>query len=409
MKEPKLILQKIKLSNFKIFRSKIIDFKDGLNIITGLNATGKTTILKAIAYLKSNSGFRTRSNYTNGLITITPQITYYLNPKYLNLNIHEPLIITLTVNGYELINQGLEDLNLEEIRQKIEIKFFQEFFPSNIDIDFKKDEINRTSLPQGELKFMLLNKMLEESENSLILFDSPLELFDEKRKKMFYNKLKELSKTNQIIFTTHHIYNYNKDDVVLSLSQELPRYFVDHSSFYQDFLDNMHNIKNLMQIKPSEELKNLFYKMIHVNIITIMETFLSNAFIYTVTNNSEFLDSMLEFIHKDKKLDFNREVRPMLDDRKEYISKYILDNILFHKTERVKPMYASVLGVKYPKNKNFNSIGRAIATRHDIVHRNGRTKDDKEVLLSEKDILNLIENMEDFIKYLNEQLRVKVR
>jgi hypothetical protein len=46
--------------------------------------------------------------------------------------------------------------------------------------------------------------------------------------------------------------------------------------------------------------------------------------------------------------------------------------LVWHNIGKVKPMYAQVLEVDFG---DVGAIAAAVQTRHDIVHRNGRTKD----------------------------------
>lgn len=54
-----MIIKSLKIVNFRRFIGKQITFKKGLNVITGLNAMGKTTVLEAIYYLGITKSFKT--------------------------------------------------------------------------------------------------------------------------------------------------------------------------------------------------------------------------------------------------------------------------------------------------------------------------------------------------------------
>ena len=69
---------------------------------------------------------------------------------------------------------------------------------------------------------------------------------------------------------------------------------------------------------------------------------------------------------------------------------------------KIKNMYKNVLSIDFPEN--IASIHQAIAIRHDIVHRNGKTKSGKTHKISEQNIKNLLSDVEHFIKYINQHL-----
>ena len=55
-----MILNQIKLENFRNYESFHIDFSSGVNLIIGDNAQGKTNLLESIIYLGSGKSFRTQ-------------------------------------------------------------------------------------------------------------------------------------------------------------------------------------------------------------------------------------------------------------------------------------------------------------------------------------------------------------
>ena len=63
-----MIFNRLKIINFRCFSSFEIEFFKGINIITGYNATGKTSILEALNFLALTKSFRT--NDENQLIAV---------------------------------------------------------------------------------------------------------------------------------------------------------------------------------------------------------------------------------------------------------------------------------------------------------------------------------------------------
>ena len=54
-----MIIRKLKLQNFRLFSEIDLSFTDGINLITGRNGQGKTSILESIHYLALTKSFRT--------------------------------------------------------------------------------------------------------------------------------------------------------------------------------------------------------------------------------------------------------------------------------------------------------------------------------------------------------------
>ena len=59
-----MILIKLFLQNFRNFSNIKLDFIEGVNIITGMNAQGKTSILESIYYLLLTKSFKTSNDYS---------------------------------------------------------------------------------------------------------------------------------------------------------------------------------------------------------------------------------------------------------------------------------------------------------------------------------------------------------
>ena len=65
-------------------------------------------------------------------------------------------------------------------------------------------------------------------------------------------------------------------------------------------------------------------------------------------------------------------------------------------------MYRATLGIEFPDD--LSAIFRAILTRHDIVHRNGKTKDGNEILITSQDLTSLVGAVEAFVQHVDTQL-----
>ena len=65
-----------------------------------------------------------------------------------------------------------------------------------------------------------------------------------------------------------------------------------------------------------------------------------------------------------------------------------LSELAWHRLDKVSPMFRDTLGVEFPTD--LQELYGAIVIRHDLVHRNGKTKESEDHALSQKVI-------EDFI------------
>ena len=54
-----MLCKKVELCNFRNVESEVVEFSDGINILHGENAQGKTNLLEAIYYVSLGKSFRT--------------------------------------------------------------------------------------------------------------------------------------------------------------------------------------------------------------------------------------------------------------------------------------------------------------------------------------------------------------
>ncbi len=405
----KIILKKIKITNLKLFSSIEINFANNYTIITGNNGTGKTTLLESINFLKKYEKMRLEiDDFYYKMVHISPSIEYHLNPAFFGFeNISVPIIIQVNPNKFELINKSDYDSKkiLKTIKSKLDILFLDENFPMHIPIP--------TYLSRGESLSIQLKELEDFStnfENKLILIDCFDMYLDESRKLEFYNIIEKLAKKNQVILATQRPpFNVlNKYNVItLSRDQQLTHYLVEtvrgNSKFYDTFIESIENIKELMEISvPSINLHKTYYNMLYLNVIISMETYLSDAFINTVINSDDLIRKMLKNTTEFKQRKFKlSDLLSWLDDMKKSAVEYLLE-IIYHKIWKVKDIYENVLEIDFPED--INEIQKAVMIRHDIVHRNGKTREGIEIVITKEHIEQIIKKIEGFIKHIDDQL-----
>lgn len=212
------------------------------------------------------------------------------------------------------------------------------------------------------------------------------------------------------------------DDLIEELSSELnatccqwaptakpgdyDEYLVDDiatiTEFYRNYSGAISDIEKLLEENVDSSVECCFYRLIYVNVITAMETYLSNAFINSVVPNPElmrrFVESTPEF--KSEKISLSDVYKAA--EEIELRAKSHLADVVWHNLSRVKPMYKDVLGVEF--DVELGDLFRAVLIRHDIVHRNGKTKSGEEILITKEDVKVLISMVEAFIKEVDEKL-----
>lgn len=174
------------------------------------------------------------------------------------------------------------------------------------------------------------------------------------------------------------------------------------TEFYDNFSSGILDIEALLKTEVYGPVESCFCRLLFVNVITAMETYLSDAFINSVIPDEvlmrRFVENSPEF--KSEKVTL-AEVFKAAEKIEQKVKAHLADAV-WHNLGRVKPMYRDVLGVAFPQD--VGSLFRAVLKRHDIVHRNGRSKSGEEILITREDVRRLVEEVEQFVQAVDQEL-----
>ena len=136
---------------------------------------------------------------------------------------------------------------------------------------------------------------------------------------------------------------------------------------------------------------------LHVNIITTLETFLSDAFISTVVGNDQLIRKFVK-TNKDfaeRKFSLNDIFERMGNIEKE-VKGYLID-LIWHNLAKIKNLYKQTLEIDFPEN--VENLYKAVAKRHNIVHRSGKTKEGESIIVTKDELIKLMDEVKSFADY----------
>lgn len=190
---------------------------------------------------------------------------------------------------------------------------------------------------------------------------------------------------------------------VLKADKHLIDVISESSDHIIKFRAGTESIRSLMNIEISPgKLKNEHNCMLVAYLITVMETYLSDKIISEVLTSESLLKKFVKNNPDFSKQKFTlSEVFEQHDLIRETVEIYLLNQI-FHRLDKVKKMYVSVFDIEFPKD--LERIFHLINLRHDIVHRNGKTKFEKKIQINSKELLSAIEDVESFIYSIEDLL-----
>lgn len=141
--------------------------------------------------------------------------------------------------------------------------------------------------------------------------------------------------------------------------------------------------------------------LLYANVITSLETYLSDTFINTVLADDELLRRFIETTPEFKDRTFRlSEVFRKVDEARTDAKKYLLD-VVWHNLAKVLAMYRDTLGINF--GDALKIVGKAIPYRHDIVHRNGRRKDGSAVVIGRNEVMALLSAANNLVHRVEQQ------
>lgn len=145
-----------------------------------------------------------------------------------------------------------------------------------------------------------------------------------------------------------------------------------------------------------------FRRLLFANVITVLETFLADTFINAVLNDESRLERFVatnpDFEKKTVKYS---EILRAAGLFRQQVKAYLLD-VVWHNLAKVQAMYRDTFDLDMaPVVAN---VARAVPKRHDIVHRNGRTKEGEDINISEEEVRGLTASATELAKFVSEKM-----
>jgi len=178
----------------------------------------------------------------------------------------------------------------------------------------------------------------------------------------------------------------------------------ENKEFVQKYKNEIANLEILTHLKmPDEVLKAVLNRQMFIGIIGTMETFLADVFINLTFDNEKYFRNFIETHPEFRKRKFElKEIFEQSDKLKETAKKVMLDTI-YHNLPTVREMYRNTFEIDFPEIKEAYEY---VLNRHDLVHRNGKTKEGQIVVTDEKAIDNLIETVNKLVFGVAEKLEL---
>ncbi|HFI5333982.1 TPA: hypothetical protein ACGQS5_001640 [Serratia liquefaciens] len=177
------------------------------------------------------------------------------------------------------------------------------------------------------------------------------------------------------------------------------------------FLENVSRIKALAKAEHNSAQKEHLLSILYTNVITALETLYVELFINSIEKDDSYIAACIEKGKTEFKVSKEIAALPFKGEPAEKIKteliKAIKEHLIsasWHNTDLVVKRYKATFGINVQKDWPIDEIGIATITRNHLVHRGGKDKDGKSVVITEQDLDMLVNHAMSLGEKLYESL-----
>ena len=177
---------------------------------------------------------------------------------------------------------------------------------------------------------------------------------------------------------------------------------ITHSTqHYQEFTDTLEGTRLLIDQNVPPFQRQHLLRLLYVNAIIALETYLCDTFIANVCANEARLRKFVETDrHFSKKTMLVGDLFKRSAGIEDEVREYLFD-LLWHRVTDASRMFLEVLNVRFPDNITF--LNDAIRVRHSIVHHGGK-KDGKVREILKEDVVKVSQAVSDVVSFIERQM-----
>ena len=154
-----------------------------------------------------------------------------------------------------------------------------------------------------------------------------------------------------------------------------------------------------------KEQKEILNRLLYANVVSLMETFFSDAITNLVLNNPALKRKVVEKVPRFTEAKITKsEIYAWFERMDKEVADYLQNDVTYHNIFTVEKLYKSVLDVRFPSPDDLVDLRKIIETRHDIVHRNGKTVEGEVIVLNDSDVKFAIKVVNEFVSHVEKQL-----
>lgn len=205
--------------------------------------------------------------------------------------------------------------------------------------------------------------------------------------------------------------NLNKESILEAITYEFDSYSYEENyidsilkseNSFKVFNKELNNLKELNSITFEKDNHQIIVRrLIYSGAIACLEDYLSSTLIKEVIQDERYFKNFVKTYKRIKVRKFELgDIYHHLDKLYDIVRKELTD-VIYHDLPKVKGMYKDTLEINFPSIK---ILMKNIQTRHNIVHRNGKTKGGELILIEKEDINLHLKEISNFVTIIEKQI-----
>lgn len=181
-----------------------------------------------------------------------------------------------------------------------------------------------------------------------------------------------------------------------------------HQEFFIEFEAELTAASSLLTAANISGHANSVYKLVYAHTVTLMETLISSVVRKLVVSDEGLLMSLAAGYNKLGIITVTLKEIAEQPKLVESIALKLLTDQTFHNVSTIKEVLGVMFG-DHMKGLNLAGVGRLCGKRHDIVHRNGKTRDDQPIELSHDEVNQAITTVRDFAQDVQRRIEAALK
>ncbi|EHH1283701.1 hypothetical protein J7G19_004715 [Vibrio parahaemolyticus] len=204
-------------------------------------------------------------------------------------------------------------------------------------------------------------------------------------------------------YDDHVEHELHQQELDWYLQEELEWYVKDHSQSGV-FESQIRSILSLLNVAPDSETQFSLLVMLYGHTVASVEAYLASTFIHRVSNSDKLIRRLVETdpVFSEKTFTM-KEIYKKHEGLKLTVAEY-LKKLIFHRLDKIKPMYKSVLDCDFG---DISWLFSAVKVRHDCVHRAGLDINGNKVNITAESIVDLVNNSRDLVQRIEYEMQQK--